>query len=363
MSTHVFALLKNAVSDQAFPGAALAVGSSSGLSYTLCHGHHEYACTRRVRADHLFDLASLTKVVSSTSLAMRLHDTGHLDLDARVIDLLPAFLEGMDGSPERAQVTIRHLLAHCSGLPAGRRFDLGAPVSAPERLDTVCKSPLRCAPGTETVYSDIGAIVLGALLEQIGDAPLDALFEREVCAPLGLTRTLFRPTSIPLAEIVPTECSAAREGRAWHGDVHDENARWLGGVAGHAGLFSTALDLARFCQDLLTCRLGGTGRLASAETARLFTHRAELVAESSRCLGWDSPSSGCSGGHLLGAHSFGHTGFTGTSLWLDPDADLYVVLLTNAVHPRRERRRHGFFAWRRRIHTAVYKARGYGSAR
>lgn len=332
-------LLSRAIAEQAFPGAVLWVGSGKGVPATVAAGWHTYERQRETRPDDLFDLASLTKVVGTTAAAMRLHGRGRLDLAAPVTELMPDFAP--------PGVTVAHLLAHASGLPAYVPFHREPAGSPAEQRARVLATPLAGPPGRQAVYSDIGMMVLGYLLADLTGLALDKLVETEVCQPLGMAETEFCPPADRFSRCVPTECGA--DGAPRQGVVHDENAAWLGGVAGHAGLFAPAADLARLAACLLR---GGDSVFVPATLAR-FTRPAGIVPGSSRCLGWDGVGENCSGGGLLGIRAYGHTGFTGTSLWLDPDRDRFIILLTNAVHPSREGKVERFFPWRRRIHETV----------
>lgn len=331
--------LRQAIAEQAFPGAVLCVGSGKGVLATVVAGWHTFGRQRETRADDLFDLASLTKVVGTTAAAMRLHGRGQLDLAAPVADLLPDF-----AAPD---VTAAHLLAHASGLPAYVPFHREPAGSAAAQRARVLATPLAAPPGEQAVYSDIGMMVLGYLLADLTGLALDKLIQAEVCVPLGMVETQFCPPADLFSRCVPTECGA--DGTPRQGVVHDENAAWLGGVAGHAGLFAPAADLAR----LAVCLLRGGESVFGPGTLARFTRPAGIVPGSKRCLGWDGVGENCSGGRLLGPHAYGHTGFTGTSLWLDPDHDRFVILLTNAVHPQRQDKASRFFPWRRRIHETV----------
>lgn len=327
---------------KAFPGGVVAVGLGGQLVQLNAFGRLSYdADASPVQVDTLYDLASLTKVVVTTTLAMMLVDEGSLDLDARVSAFFPRF-----GKPLKERVTIRQLLTHTGGLLwwAPLYKELSGKAAYLERIVAM---DLAYEPGTKSVYSDLGIILLGDVLERLGAAPLDDLARRRVLDPLGMKDTLYRPPAALVPRIAPTENDPWR-GRVLRGEVHDENAFALGGVAPHAGLFGTAADLARLAQMLLD---GGTHegrRLVSRGTVQLFTERAGIPGVS-RALGWDTPTdeSGrrssiagqpgySSAGSLLSARSFGHTGFTGTSMWMDPQRGLYVILLTNRVHPSRE---------------------------
>jgi serine-type D-Ala-D-Ala carboxypeptidase len=251
-----------------------------------------------------------------------------VDLDAPVQRYLPEWT-----GPHKEQVTVRHLITHQSGLPAFKQYyKLG--LSPDSTLRLFFLTPLDTLPGVRMVYSDIGAILLGKIIERVSGETLDAYLARHVFEPLGMHDTRYRPPAELLPRIAPTERDPWR-GRHLRGEVHDENAFALGGVSAHAGLFSTAHDLDRLARAYLN---GGTldgGRLASAATIRQFTTVWDSTF-SSRALGWDTPARNSSGGHFLRRPAFGHTGFTGTSLWIDPQHDLYVMLLTNRVNPTRE---------------------------
>ena len=206
------------------------------------------------------------------------------------------------------------------------------------------------------VYSDVGIIILGKIVETISKVKLDVFVQSNIFDPLGMNNTFYNPPKEKLHRMVPTEIDP--KGNLIKGYVHDENAYSIGGVAGHAGLFSKTKDLAIFSQMMLNKGLYGWKRLFRSETVDLFTQRSNIIQGDSRCLGWDSPSGKASGGVYLSNASYGHTGFTGTSLWIDPENDMIVILLTNAVHPDRESKTPHYFDWRQRIHSAVYESVG-----
>ena len=311
-----------------------------------------------MREETLFDLASLTKVLATTTLAMKCYETGILELDRPLGDCLPAHYP-----PDKASLTPRLLLLHAAGLPAHIPFyrELPAEPEDPEAqrravLQRIRQTSLAYPPGTETRYSDLGMILLGELMEQLAATSLDRLFEAQAAAPLGLQDTFFihLDTPLPKARRAADEF-AATEQCAWRGSlirgtVHDENAYLLRGVAGHAGLFSTIADLQILATTLLD-GLAGRNSFLRAETLTLFTTRQKLVADSDRALGWGTPTPGASCGQRFSPRAFGHTGFTGTSVWLDPLHDRYVILLTNRVHPSRENNR--LLDFRPRLHDLV----------
>lgn len=314
----------------AFPGAVLAVGYQGEVIHLQPYGHQAYDDEAApVTAETLYDLASLTKVVATTTMAMILVDEGRLELDTPVQHLLPGFV-----GENKEKVTIRHLLTHSSGLPAWA--PLYETLEGKETyVDSIQAMSLAYEPGTQAVYSDLGVILLGAILEKTAGEPLDTFIRRRVFEPLGMENTLFLPPPEWCGKIAPTEFDSTR-GRFIHGEVHDENARALGGVAPHAGLFSTAGDLARFAQMVLNRGILDGTRIISEETVERFTRRAG-VPNSTRAIGWDTKSAeGSSAGDLFSPTSFGHTGFTGTSLWIDPERRLFVILLTNRVLPTRD---------------------------
>jgi CubicO group peptidase (beta-lactamase class C family) len=356
-SDRIALLLAEGVCERAWPGAVLGVTDAHRSVLVEAAGCRTYTSPRRTRADDIFDLASLSKVVGTTTAVMRLCDTGMLSLDRRVVDILPAFaLDSRDAALRelRGAVTVRHLLAHASGLPAYVPFHRDS-AEENDQTELVVRTGLTSAPGSREVYSDVGMMVLGLLIEKLSGSTLDRLLSETVFAPLGMADTGYCPHADAVGErIVPTEIKPGST-VPLHGVVHDENARWFGGVAGHAGLFSTVADLLCFSRMLLNRGVLGGVRIASSATLAVFTRRVGIVPGSSRCLGWDSPSGESSGGAHLSGSSFGHTGFTGTSLWIDPEHGLGVVLLSNAVHPHRDCRSRAFFGWRRRMHSAVYE--------
>lgn len=314
----------------AFPGGVLAVGHRGDLVHLYPFGRLTYdADAPPVTTGTLYDLASLTKVVATTTMAMILVDEGRLDLDQPVQELLPGFK-----GPGKEAVTVRHLLTHSSGLQGIAPLYKEVQGRAAYR-ERILALDLTYPPGSRSVYSDPGILLLGEILEQAAGQPLESFVRERVFAPLGMRDTRFRPPPGLRSRIAPTEIDPWR-GRLVHGEVHDENAFALGGVAPHAGLFGTAGDLARFARMLLN---GGTlqgRRIVSSETVELFTRKAGIPG-SDRALGWDTKAAeGSSAGSLLSARSFGHTGFTGTSIWIDPERRLFIILLTNRVHPTRE---------------------------
>jgi len=321
-----FAVLENAIAAHAFPGCSLAVTLRGELIAHKTLGRFNYdSASPEVTATTIFDLASLTKVVATTSMAMILYERGLLDLETPVTAIVPEFAQN---DIRRREVTLRMLLAHSSGLPAYEKLFLQVR-SAGELLQAVFAAELVAAPGARSAYSDIGFILLGVALERLADEPLDAFCRREIFGPLGMTRTTFNPVSILKSSIPPTTDDRTFRHRIIQAEVQDENASVLGGVAGHAGLFSTAEDLAIFGHAMLN----GGHPILRAPTVELFSRRELSPEGTSHALGWDTPSSPSQSGKYLSPHSFGHLGYTGTSLWIDPERQLSITLLTNRTWP------------------------------
>jgi CubicO group peptidase (beta-lactamase class C family) len=312
-----------------YPGASVVVGRRGAAVMEKGFGRLSWSSSSpAVTADRtIYDLASLTKVVGTTSALMVLFDQGKIGLDDPVQKYIPNFVGGA-----KDRVTIRMLLEHRSGLPAGR--DLWRSAHSPaEARDQVIETPLICDPGSCYEYSDLGADMLGFVVEAAAGERLDQFLAENVFQPLHMDDTFFKPADSLRSRIAPTEVAPPR-GYPLQGEVHDENAFALGGIAGHAGLFSTAYDLAIFAQMMLN---GGTyngTRIISDSTVALFTKR----AVGTRALGWDTCGGSGSCGSYLDEDAYGHTGFTGTSLWIDPTRDMFVVLLTNRVHEARAKR-------------------------
>lgn len=333
--------LQEGIRHKTFPAAAFAVTHRGKLVALKGVGQFTYAPdSPKVIGQVLFDLASLTKPIATTSMAMLLYERGLVELEAPILGTVPEFRSNDD--PRCNHVTFRMLLSHSSGLPAYEKLFLKAR-SREELLHAAFTTSLSADPGTRAVYSDIGFILLGEALERIAGEPLDVFCQREVFGPLGMSSSGFNPSDEWRGEIAPTADEREEPGgsvsgggprstfrkRVIQGEVQDENAFVLGGVAGHAGLFSRAEDLARFAHALLS----GGGGIFRQETIDLFTRRAAEPADTTRTLGWDTPSKPSQSGRYFGERSYGHLGYTGTSLWIDPDRQLSVTLLTNRTWP------------------------------
>jgi CubicO group peptidase (beta-lactamase class C family) len=363
-----FAILHEAIAQRAFPAASVAVTQAGKLVALKAIGKFVYqdeSALSKPSLDRdfegfpaerasllsgrsgnfpvdittLFDLASLTKPVATATMAMLLYERGLLELDAPISGTVPEFLAEADA--RRHEVTFRMLLAHSSGLPAYERLFLKAETRQ-ALLRAAFSTALIAAPATQAEYSDIGFIILGAALERIAQEPLDVFCQREIFGPLAMPRTTFNPPAAQRNLIPPT--ADEREPPTWstapkprstfrnriiQGEVQDENASILGDVAGHAGLFSTAEDLAVFSHALLQ----GGSPILRPETIALFSRRDTNPPGTTRALGWDTPSSPSQSGKYFGPAAFGHLGYTGTSLWIDHDRQLSITLLTNRTWP------------------------------
>ena len=375
--------IEAAIRNEATPGAALAIGRHGEIVRLRGYGRLSwYGDDTPVNDLTLYDIASLTKVVGTTSGVMVLVDRGVLDLDVPVYH----YLSFWPATGDHGQITLRHLLTHTSGLPAGANLWLTP--GRREKVARIAQMRLTSAPGTLTTYSDLGMIVVAAIVESVTDEPLDEFLYREVFEPLGMRETRFNPRALvadeviaarstplfqlptasaffepyklvfgwtpfkapakptfSLSQIAPTERGVPR------GYVHDRNAAAMNGVTGHAGLFSSVRDLATFAQAMLEATHGDDLPTFSAVTVNQFLQHPERR----RALGWDvARGERSSAGDYFSDESFGHTGFTGTSIWIDPKRDLFVVLLTNRVHPTAANQKH--IAMRRAVHDAVQLA-------
>ena len=320
-----------AIADSVAPGAALAVGRHGRLVVQRGHGLLDWDGPVAADSTTLYDVASLTKVVATTTAAMILEEEGRLVLDSAVRFYLPEL-----DAPDKRAITVRMLLTHRGGLEA--YAPLHRTVSGRRAyLWEINRRPLRGVPGAQTVYSDWDMVLLGLIIERITQTSLDVFVEQRVFGPLGMRDTRFMPDAERRARAAPTAVDGPRGGLL-RGIVHDGNAWGIGGVSGHAGLFSTARDLAIFAQMLLDGGRYDTVRIVRASTVARWT--SPQAVDASRALGWDTPAPRSSAGRHFSPRSFGHTGFTGTSLWIDPERGLFVVLLANRVHSRGASERH-----------------------
>jgi CubicO group peptidase (beta-lactamase class C family) len=350
-----FALMQQACNpasaERVFPGAVLAVTHGGALVALKAFGRFTYeASSPEVLDTTPFDLASVSKAVATTSMAMLLFEKGLLPLDAPVRQFLPEFATG---DPKRECVTVRMLLAHSAGLPAWQdlyhRHQKPLPL-----LQEVATTPLAYTPMSLSQYSDLGFILLGVILERLEGASLASFCQHAVFEPLGMRSALYNPPPELRAKIPPTMNDTVFRRRVIQGEVNDENASVLGGVAGHAGLFANAADLSVLAECLLHGGLAGRTRLFRESTVELFTARQSLPRGTSRALGWDTPSQPSQSGRYFGPRSFGHLGHTGCSLWCDPARHLSITLLGNRTWPDRANERIKQF--RPLLHDAVARA-------
>ena len=319
-------VLDQALRDSAFPGAIAVVGRRSGIIAQYAVGHLDWAPGSPAPDEHtMWDMASLTKVVGLTSGLMQLVTAKKIDLDAPVQKYLPAW-QGRN----KDRVLVRELSTHTSGLPAFKAYD-----EITHDPDSLAKlmfaTPLDTLPGAKMVYSDIGAYLLGRIVEQVTGQSLDLYLHDHVFEPAGMHDSMFRPPMALYPRIAPTEYDSTQRRRLVRGMVHDERAYYLGGVSAHAGLFSSAHDVARFVRMMMNHGVIDGKRVLPAAAIAQFTKR--QVAD--RALGWQKPDGSNSAGHLMPEEAFGHTGFTGTSIWVDPKDDVFIVLLSNRVNPTR----------------------------
>ncbi len=340
-------IMEKAIQDSATPGAVLLVVRNGIIAYHKAFGTYSYdPYSRKVDINSIYDMASITKVAATTISIMKLYEEGKINLDDPVAKYLPKFAQnGKD------KITIKNLLLHNSGLPSWRPF-YQLCKSPDEVLDSIYAQPLVYKTGDSTVYSDLGFITLGKIVEVVTSMSLDQYVKETFYIPLGMRSTTFLPPKNWLDVIAPTEYDGSLGGFV-HGVVHDENARALGGVSGHAGLFSNARDLAVLMRMILNGGEYGGKKFFQKETVKLFTKR----WPNNRGLGWDNALSPYGKSALDGAfgeNAFGHTGFTGTSVYVYPEKNLIAVLLTNRVHPTRANNKH--IALRKAVHKAITEA-------
>jgi CubicO group peptidase (beta-lactamase class C family) len=326
-------VLEQAIAAHAFPGCAFGLLANNQVLLQSALGRQTYEPTSpAITTETLYDIASVTKVVITTAAAMLLHQRGLLDLDTPLGELLPGFVVGRPPGTQARRVLIRHLLAHNSGLPGYVRF-FETHTTPRGLLRAALELPIEAPPGTRAEYSDPGFILLGKALEVLTHEPLSQWAHREILAPLGMSASCFCPRPAQRPAIPPTENDTWFRHRIIQGEVQDENASVLHGTAGHAGLFSNVLDLLLFAQAILNA--GQPNSLFTPATIATFAKR-QPPQGSSRALGWDTPSENSSAGTHFSPHSIGHLGYAGTSLWIDLEARIAIVLLTNRTWPDRQ---------------------------
>ena len=345
-----YRIIEQAISDSIFPGAQLAVVRKGELIASKSFGRQTYkASSPEITTATLYDIASVTKIVATTLTSMNLWEKKKILLNLPVKSYLPEF-----SGDKKNKVTLRHLFTHSSGVQWWT--DLWNKSGNKETAyKYIYDLPLDFSPGDSMIYSDLGLILIMDILETVTGQNLDRLANNTIFKPMGLKNTMFNPPPELLGRIAPTEIDTVLNRGLVHGKVHDENAAFLGGVSSHAGLFSTAEDLASIAQMLLNGGIYRHRRFFSPGTVKYWTKRQHMPNSSSRAIGWDTPSDqGSSAGDYFSERSFGHLGFTGTSFWVDPNRDIAVILLSNRVHP--SRKRGGMYKVRRDFHQAVMRA-------
>lgn len=344
--SRVDSLIESAIRDSVFPGCVLLIAKDGKILHHKSFGHLTYDLnSRNVGTNTIYDLASLTKVIATTTATMLLVSRGLLDMDKPVQFYLPEFT-----GKNKEKILVKNLLLHNSGLPAYKRFYTSCK-SEEEVINDILRTELEYEPGSKTIYSDLGMILMGKIIESITHQSLDEFCRKEIFNSLGMINTFFNPPKNLLPRIAPTEIDNYWRMKLIHGEVHDETASLLNGVAGHAGLFSTAKDVSILLQMLLQNGYYQGKQFIDSSVVKRFTTR--FSEYSSRAFGWDTKSDQNSAGSLMSENSFGHTGFTGTSCWVDRDRNLVIVLLSNRVHPSRENTK--IISFRPLIHNEIIK--------
>ena len=345
-----FGLIEKAIADTSTPGMAVYIAEKGEILAARGLGRFTYdKKSTKVKRNTIYDLASMTKVVATTPVAMKMYERRLLHLDKEVATYLPKY-----NQKGKKQITVRNFLTHTAGLQPFIKF-WEVTDDPNEVMDILTEKPLIYNPGDSTVYSDLGIISTAKILEKIGRAPLDELAEKIIYEPLDMDNTMFTPPAELHDRIPPTEFDKALRNELVHGEVHDENAAFFGGVSGHAGLFSTVDNLGRYAQMLLSNGYLNGKKYYSQSTIELFTERQNMTEASTRALGWDTPSENRSTyGNYFSDEAFGHTGYTGTSMIIDPKHDIIVILLSNRVYDTRERR--NLYKYRPQIHDAIMEA-------
>ena len=340
-------VIENAIDDKTFPGAVVLVWQDRKILFEKGFGHYTYdSKSPKVSTETIFDLASVTKVVATTTAAMICYDRKLFSLEDKIIKYLPEFeINGKEN------ITIKNLLLHNSGLPAWKKF-YDRNLSYDDVIKEIYSSKLEYKTGEQTVYSDLGIITLGKIIEKVTNKSLDKFCYDEIFIPLKMNSTFYNPNGSIKNLCAPTESDNYWRMKILQGEVHDETSAMLNGVAGHAGLFSTVEDISKLMAVLMNKGKFGEKEFIKQSTVELFTKR--FSSESTRALGWDTKSdSGSSAGKYFSKKSFGHTGYTGTSIWADPERNLFVIFLTNRVHPTRENTK--ILKVRPQLHNAVIK--------
>ena len=341
-------IVNHSIEDKAFPGAVVLIWKDGNIIYEKSYGNYTYdPKSQKVNSQTIYDLASLTKVIATTTATMICYDRNLISLDDKVVKYISEF-----GANGKENITIKNLLLHNSGLPAWKKF-YGRNLKPENIIDEIFVSKLEFKTGEKTVYSDLGIITLGKIIENVTGKSLDIFCNDEIFVPLRMNSTFFNPTDTIKKLCAPTEVDNYWRMKTLQGEVHDETSAMLNAVAGHAGLFSTALDISKLMSVLMNKGKFEQKQFIKQSTVELFTKRYSI--ESTRALGWDTKSdSGSSAGKYFSKNSFGHTGYTGTSIWADPDRNLFVIFLTNRVFPTRENTK--IQKVRPQLHNAVIKS-------
>ena len=340
-------IIKKAIDDKAFPGTVILIWKDGKILYENAFGNFTYESeSQKVNVKTIFDLASVSKVVATTTAAMICYDRKLFSLEDKVIKFIPEF--GVYG---KETITIKNLLLHNSGLSAWKKY-YGRDLNATDVIKEIYSSELEYKTGESTVYSDLGIITVGKIIEKVTGQSLDKFCADEIFIPLKMNSTFYNPNDSMQNLCAPTEKDDYWRMKVLQGEVHDETSKMLGGVAGHAGLFSTAEDISKLMAVLMNKGKLGNKEFIKQSTVELFTKR--FSNESTRAFGWDTKSdSGSSAGKYFSKKSFGHTGYTGTSIWADPERNLFVIFLTNRVHPTRDNTK--ILKVRPQLHNAVIK--------
>lgn len=340
-------VINKAIVDEAFPGAVVLVWKDGKIIFEKPFGHFTYDKTSpEVNINTIYDLASVTKVVATTTAAMICCDRKLFSLDDKVVKYIPEF--GVNG---KENITIKNLMLHNSGLVAWQKF-YERNLTTDEVLKEIYGAELEYKTGEKMVYSDLGIITLGKIIEKVTGKSLDVFCKDEIFVPLKMNSTFYNPADSLKKFCAPTELDNYWRNRQLQGEVHDETSAMLNGVAGHAGLFSTANDISKLMAVLMNEGKLNDKQFIQQSTIEYFTKR--YSDESSRAIGWDTKSeTGSSAGNYFSANSFGHTGYTGTSIWADPGRNLFVVFLTNRVYPTRENGKLG--KMRPELHNTIIK--------
>jgi CubicO group peptidase (beta-lactamase class C family) len=355
-------IIADGLANRVFPGGVLLVDVGGRVVFFEAFGRaSEVPVAQAMSTDTVFDLASLTKPLVTAALALSLVAERRLSIDDPVGKYLPGWQQG-----PAAHATVRHLLTHTSGLPDWRPYYrqippelVATPTGKRHVIDAAEHEPLISAPGTDTRYSDLGFMLLGSILERVADQPLDESARDRLFAPLGVRSVGYLPVRDTDSRAwASTRIVAATEqcpwrGRVLRGEAHDENAYAMGGVSGHAGLFGDAIGVMELVRAWRDGALGRSTRWPADQLARFLTRQTDM-GNGSWALGWTVPTPPSTSGRFFSPRSYGHLGFTGTSVWVDPDRELTVILLTNRVHPTRNNP--GIGAFRPAIHDAIYRS-------